>query len=365
MPSSRAAIFHGTGRPFELTEVPVPAPGPGEILVRNELTTLCRSDLNTFEGKRTEKTPTILGHEIVGRIVSFGEGAPWVDARGQPLHAGDRITWAIYAADPDCELARRGIPQKGEGLFKYGHEQVTADSHLHGGLADYCLLRQHTPLVKVDESVAAPTAALINCSIATAAGAWRLAGDLQGRGVLVTGAGMLGVIGAAMCRRAGAELVVAADRSEERLAMAQRFGAHETIVVGDVGNDWRSLWETRFGGRKPDVALDFSGAPDCMEASLDLLGIGGVAVWIGASFPQRDLAVNAESVLRRLLTIRGLHNYHAGDLVSAVEFVERCHLELPFEELIADVFPLERVNEAFFAATGTSAFRIGIQLDDR
>ena len=111
MRTSRVAVFHGQGRPFTFVDVGLPEPRVGEVLVRNEYTTLCRSDLNTYAGKRTEKTPTILGHEVVGRIERLGPGQVLRDLRGEELRVGDRVTWAIYASDPDSPLARAGIPQ--------------------------------------------------------------------------------------------------------------------------------------------------------------------------------------------------------------------------------------------------------------
>jgi D-arabinose 1-dehydrogenase-like Zn-dependent alcohol dehydrogenase len=181
MKTSRIAIFHAKDLPFTYETVAVPALRPGELLVRNEYTTLCRSDLNTYAGKRIEKTPTILGHEIVGTIEELGPDAPAVDSRGAPLRVGDRVTWAIYASDPCSCLARRGIPQKGEDLFKYGHERITPESNLHGGLSEYCVLRKHTPVIRIDAAIPLPVSALINCSVATVAGALRLAGDVRDR----------------------------------------------------------------------------------------------------------------------------------------------------------------------------------------
>ncbi|HVV99707.1 MAG TPA: alcohol dehydrogenase catalytic domain-containing protein, partial [Planctomycetaceae bacterium] len=69
---SRAAVFVGQGKPLELRELPVPAPAAYEALVRIECCTICGSDLHTVSGKRTEATPTILGHEAVGTVCELG-----------------------------------------------------------------------------------------------------------------------------------------------------------------------------------------------------------------------------------------------------------------------------------------------------
>ena len=139
---SKIAVFYGAGKPLQLEECEIPALCQGEVLVKNEYVTLCRSDISTYTGKRIEKTPTILGHEIVGWVVALGEGNPVLDLEGRPLAIGERVTWAIYASNPDGEMARRGIPQKAPDLFKYGHEQLTERNTLHGGLAEYTLLRR-------------------------------------------------------------------------------------------------------------------------------------------------------------------------------------------------------------------------------
>ena len=355
-------VFHGAHQPLTLETTPVPAPGFGEILVRNRYVTLCRSDLTTFAGKRQEATPTILGHEVVGDIAAFGPGAPVRDCRGAELRPGDRVTWAIYAADPDTELARAGIPQKASGLFKYGHELLKPDRTLHGGLAEYCLLRRHTPLLRLDPAIPLPVAALINCSIATAAGSLRLAGDVKDRNVLVTGAGMLGVVACALCRSAGARQIIAADIDDSRLAVAQTFGADRTLNLRTLSPAPAGAFSDLLHGAPLHVGLDFSGVPETMEQMLAALGIGGTAVLVGATFPQRDLAVNAERMIRRLLTIKGLHNYNEADFRAAVEFIERNHARFPFAELVVDRFELNTVNEAFAEALQSGAYRVGIRI---
>ncbi len=358
---SRAALFDATGKPFRFESVPIPAPGTGEILVRNEYTTLCRSDLYTYLGKRTEKTPTILGHEIIGRIESLGIDAPAIDCRGAALRAGDRITWAIYASDPCSCMARAGMPQKAPDLFKYGHEQATATSHLHGGLAEHCLLRRHTPVARIDADVPLPVLALINCSFATVAGSLRLAGSVTGRTVLITGTGMLGLVAAAMCRTAGARQILAVDISAERLAASTPFGVTDTFLIGPGRPDLKSQIAAHRLDQPVTIAIDCSGVPETMEGLLEVLGIGGTAVFVGAAFPQRRIQIDAEQVVRRLLTIRGLHNYNLDDFIAAVGFVEQHHHRFPFADLIQDRFTLDEVDAAFAHAASSEAHRVGIR----
>ncbi len=358
MQKSKVAIFSSSNHPFELEEVVIPDLKKGEILIRNEYTTLCRSDLNTYCGKRQEKTPTILGHEIVGRIVAISNDDSLTDARGEQLQCSDRVSWAIYASDPEDELSKIGIPQKASDLFKYGHERITENSHLHGGLAEFTILRKNTPIVKIDEKLPLPVAAIINCAVATVAGAIRLAGEVQGKNVLVSGAGMLGMIACAMSKTKGAKKLAAMDINPERLEIAQEYGAD----FGFVPDELEAVKE-HFGKSNPfDIIIELSGVKTAIEQTLSTLALGGTAVWVGATHPQPDLSLNAEKMVRNLWTIKGLHNYNQQDFIDAVEFMEHHYQEYPFESMIHDRFTLYQVNEAFEYGMDKNPFRVGIKL---
>ena len=348
----KIAIFKKFGEPLEITTVHIPPLKEGEVLVKILYTTLCRSDITTYTGKRIEKAPTILGHEIVGRVVSVCSKTPLKDENGEALHEGDPITWAIYASNPHDPMSERGIPQKAADLFKYGHQLLTPESTLHGGLAEYIILRRHTPIMKLHRTPL-DIAPIINCAIATTAGALRLAGDVRGRSVSIFGAGMLGVIACAMCHAHGASRVLAVDLNEERLKEAVSFGATETMTFADLQQT-----EDVFA----DVTMDFSGADSCMQMGLERLNIGGVTVWVGGVFPQKPLPVNAERVIRNLYTIKGLHNYNAEDFKNAVNFIEQHCDDYPFEQLIQGHFALNDADKAFKYALEENPYRVRIKL---
>lgn len=360
METSETAIFNQSGQAIELKDIAIPALQPGEILVRNTYVTLCRSDLNTFCGKRIEPSPTILGHEIVGTIAAFGGPGAYIDLRGLHLTVGDRISWAIFSSDPHCSLSRQGIPQKGDHLFKYGHEKLTAQNTLHGGLSQYIILKPHTPIVKLAEGLPNKVAAIINCAVATVAGALRLAGTIHQKQVLVSGAGMLGAVACAMAKTAGASAVVAFDINAARLELAKQYGADYALQANtDIATQLQALPLPTPG---MDVVLEMSGVADAMEQTIGMLNIGGVAVWVGATYPERRVQVNAELLVRNLITIKGLHNYNAADFLNAVSFMEAHHLDFPFEEMIYDGFNLQQVNEAFAYGLQNNPLRVGIEI---
>jgi putative phosphonate catabolism associated alcohol dehydrogenase len=359
----KIAIFESSGQPLKLEEVSVPALDSGELLVRIEYTTLCRSDLNTYCGKRNEKTPTILGHEAVGRISEFGPETVEADVGGKKLLVNDRITWAVYASDPQGKLAQSGIPQKAPDLFKYGHERITDRSNLHGGLAEYIILRKNTPILKLDDAIPLSVAAIINCSVATIAGAIRLAGKIEHKNVLISGAGMLGMMACAMCKVKNAQSIVAFDVNENRIRRSIEFGADRGLLIKD-GQLIHHIGEF-IENEKYDIVIELTGVAATVEQTLELLAIGGIAVWAGSTYPERDLHISTEKVVRNLWTVKGLHNYNDRDFQIAVEFIDTHHHRFPFETLVEKSFEFAEVDDAFKYALEANPFRVGINFQQK
>jgi putative phosphonate catabolism associated alcohol dehydrogenase len=344
---------------FQKKTIEIPALNTGELLVKISYTTICRSDIYTFQGKRREKNPTILGHEITGHIVELGPEAPVQDLRGLPLIIGSRITWGIYASDPTSEYSKRGIPQKSHDLFKYGHEQITAESNLHGGLAEYIILRKNTPVIIVDEKVSDPVASLINCSVATVAGAMRMAGLIEDRIVMICGTGMLGTIACAMAKKMGAQKVLALDANYQRAITAMNFGADQIVVPNNNESQEFSL-SIEDVKKKVDVVIDFTGIPEVIMSSFDAMNIGATIVLIGSTFPQTDLNINAEKIVRNIWTIKGLHNYNEQDLIHAVEFIEDTISTYQFSTLVGQEYSLDEVTNAYDYAISGNPHRVGV-----
>lgn len=353
---ARAAVFRGVGLPFDHVEWPLPRPRGAEVLVEVTACTLCGSDLHSIHGRRSVPVPTVLGHEILGRVVALGPEASRLDAAGRPLREGDRVTWAIVASCGDCFYCRRDIPQKCERGFKYGHEPLRPGRELAGGLADHCLLAPGTAIVRVPDAVPDEVACPSSCATATVAAALEAAGPIADRSVLVLGAGMLGVTAAAWSRSLGAQEVIVCDPGVDRLAGALAFGATRTCapsglaeVVAETGR-----------GRGVDLVLELSGAAEAIEGALPLLGIGGTLMLVGSVFPTRPVPVLPEQVVRRCLTVRGLHNYAPRHLLAALEFLAD-HPEYPFASLVPAWRPLDELDSVVDPASSSGALRHGIR----
>jgi len=355
-----AMVFQGPEQPLEPQQFSLPELQDQEVLVRVLCCTICGSDVHTFSGRRETPVPTILGHEILGEVVALGAGSTVSAINGATIELGQRVTWSVVAHCGECFFCQHQLPQKCLSLFKYGHRKVQAEHQFSGGLAEYCHLKAGTQLLPVPEQVPTHVATPANCATATVAAALRTAGSVEGCHLLIQGAGMLGLTAAAMASAAGAASVVVTDINPERLARANQFGADHTVLANDQGSALAEVVQAVSSGRGMDVAIDVCGVAEAIQHGLDSLRIGGTQVLLGSVFPGPPLSLDMEDVVRRMLTIRGVHNYVPADLVTAVEFLDQHHQRFPFAELITESYSLSDAAEAFRAAADPGALRIAI-----
>lgn len=356
MTTSLAAIFHGAGRDLEMCRVACPQPRGDEVLVRVLGCTLCGSDLHTFDGRRETPLPTILGHEIVGEISCFGDSDARSDLAGRELRIGDRVTWSIVANCGSCFFCLRDLPQKCLASVKYGHEPVRPGRELLGGLAEHCLLAPGTAIVRLPDELPLSVACPASCATATISAAVAAVGNVQGRNVCLFGAGLLGLTACAMLRVAGAANIICVEVSESRRGRAMGFGATHVVAPDQLARTADATTE-RHGF---DAVLELSGSPAAFESGFHSLRRGGTLVLVGSVFPTPPVAISPEQIVRRNLTIRGIHNYAPHDLLHAVEFLTNHHYDFPFAELVAEWFPLDAAAEAFTRSHDSSNIRIGV-----
>ncbi|MFT3704556.1 MAG: zinc-binding dehydrogenase [Agriterribacter sp.] len=354
-PPGRAVIFNGHGKPFEFVSHTLPLLKPGEILVKILYTTLCGSDIHTYCGRRQEPPHVVLGHEIAGEIMWISPEHNGTDINGTALNTGDLITWAIFQVPFGVSAPKEDMPQKSEGLFKYGHVLASGDEIFNGGLADYCIIKYNTAVIKLDKSVPLKVAATISCAHATIMGAVRVAGDIKEQRVVVFGAGLLGLSCVAMCKEAGASYVTIVDIDESRLKWGEKFGADYTFLLD--GADTKPWGDA-------DIVFDMTGHPGAMKTGLETLAIGGRAIWIGAVYPDKPVEVDAQHIVRKILQIRGLHNYNYDDFVNAAAFITKHVGHYPFELLVEKEFSLNEIEEAFQFAHSAKPVRVGIKVND-
>jgi len=346
-----AAVWHGKQEGFRLTRVPLPSLAAGEVLVRNRAVTLCGSDLHTVAGRRVTEVPTVLGHEVIGEILQTG--GPIAAQDGTRLEPGMTITWTIGVSCGHCARCSRGFPQKCATLRKYGHARMTDSWRLSGGLASHCHLLAGTGIVVLpaglDDGVTAPA----NCATATVVSAVRRLDPRPGETVLITGCGMLGLTAVSYLRSIGVSDVLACDVDPSRQALARALGA--TVAAPA---DLAQLLLDSTAGEGVATALDFSGNNTAIASALRLLAIGGRMGLVGSVFPTPGLDLVPETLVRRLLTIVGVHNYAAPDLAQAIQFLEQTTDRELLRSLVTGRYPLVQLADAIADARQNRSPRV-------
>jgi len=349
------ALFEGPGNGFSSSTFELEPVVAGEVLVAVTACALCRSDLHTIAGRRPCHTPAVLGHEIVGQVVETG--GPVSDWSGLRLQPGDRITWTIAASCGSCFYCRRDLPQKCESLVKYGHADSGAKGPL-GGLSTHCRLLPGTGIFSIPDSLDDREAVPANCCTATSVAAVRMAGDILDATLLVMGAGSLGVTVTEYALHNGAAAVVLADINPARLEAAAAVVGCTPLLLDGPGTEMPDAIRQLTDGRGVDIAVDVSGATSAIASALDWLRIGGQAILVGSVFPDSPLALDTETVVRRMLTISGLHNYRPQDLAEALDFLAALPANSLSRSLAGPSFPLADIARAVTAADTRDHLRV-------
>ena len=370
-----AAVFNGpsdnVADSIAIREFERPELQPDQILVRVTCCTICGSDLHTTLGTRTQPTPSILGHEIIGLVEEIG-----ADVRCEELMKGDRVTWSVAAASCEptryalglegflpeltpeltsnsCTNCQRGLPQKCEWLFKYGHEATTGDATraLSGGLAEFCVLQPGTSAVLLPHGIADEVICPASCATATVMAAMRTIGDVANQRVLITGAGMLGVTTSAVAASRGASEIVVCDVNTQRHELAMQFGATRAV---------ESVPDEQF-----DCIFEMSGNANAVTAAIKSAAIGSRIALVGSVSPSDSVQLDPEQIVRGLISIHGIHNYCPDDLLYAVNFLGKNHKRFPFGSLVEKTFPLSEAAAAFEYAATNRPIRVAVKPDER
>lgn len=359
--SATVAVYDRPNGAFTLRAYPLRPPAAGEVLVRIGMSTICRSDIHSWQGHRPNPCPGVLGHEIVGTVAALGEGVV-ADLRGDRLAVGQRITWSEYFIPGRGYVADAlDLPQKEPGVEKYGHLAADAPPHHHGGFGEYCYVVPHSWIVRVPDALSDAEAAPINCGVATMVAVTAAAGIGLGDAVVVQGLGLLGMYGAAIAKARGARLVVGIDRVASRRERARRFGVD--VAVDPAGLDAAGLARGVRDLCRPagaDAVLEVCGDPAVIPSGIDMLRVGGTYVLAGVVNPGAETTLDANRLVRGLVTLRGVHNYHPRNLVEAVDFVTAHRDRYPFRELVDASYPLVDVGRAMADAAAHRVLRAAI-----
>jgi D-arabinitol dehydrogenase (NADP+) len=320
------AIVYDRPRHWELAEVPLPEPGPGQVRLRVLASGVCGTDVHLDAGEFGPVYPLTPGHEIVGVVDALGDGVT-----GRTV--GETVALDNMVACGTCAQCLRARPQFCRDMRALG---VTDP----GGFADAVL----APAGKCHPAGDLPleTALLAEPTACVVHGLDVLA-MRPGSDVLVLGTGPTGLLLTQLLRASGAARVTVAGRTPVKLELAAALGADGTLRLdaADPDGTARALRTPAPDGY--DVVVDATGAPAVLAAALPLLGIGGTLFVYGMTEEDATLAVNPYDVFRRELTIKGSFSQgHSFDRAMALLRTGRVRAD----GIVSHWLDLDRYGEA-------------------
>lgn len=331
MESMLALVKNRRGPGLALESVPVPSAGPGEVVIRVLKTAICGTDVHIYDwdewAQRTLSVPLVAGHEFVGRIVELGDGV-----RG--LEVGELVTGEGHIVCGHCRNCRAGR------RHLCAHS-VSIGATAPGAFAEYLAL----PAVNVwpaDERIPLDTLAIfdpLGNAVHTA-----LSFDLVGEDVLITGAGPVGCLAAAVVRHAGARHVVITDVNPTRLSIAEKMGVSLTV---DVRTSSLTEATTALGMQEGfDVGLEMSGNKDALRSMIAAMAHGGRIGLLG--FLEGETPVELERVIFGGLTLKGIYGREMFETWYKMTAMVQSGLDVT--PVITHHFPVAEYEEAFAIA---------------
>lgn len=361
-----AAFPPGIKPPMELREFPVPEPEPGAIVVKISRASVCGSDLHFWRGDINlaaygMKEPTVLGHEMTGRVWALGSGVS-TDSAGQGLSVGDRVVYRYFAPCGRCPACVRGSTAAcgANALFQF--KACTSPPHFVGGFGEYYYLQPRQAVFKVPDALGDEMVAGVNCALAEVIEGLERVEVGMGETVVVQGAGGLGLYATAVARHMGAGRVIVLDGVAERLSLAEEFGADAVIDVTEFADGAARARRVRElnAGLGAEVVCELVGFPEAVGEGIQMLGQGGRYLEIGNISLGMTVPFDPAQVTIGNKTIHGVAFYEPLSLKKALDLLVATKDTVPYEKLFAVTYPLEAINEAFADADSRRVTRASI-----
>ena len=359
----KAAVLYEINTPLKIEEFDLPDTGPNQVRVRLIASGVCHSDWHVVKGDWPQiPIPTILGHEGAGIVEEVG-------AQVSGVREGDHVILSWKRSCGYCEMCQKGfptlcdLPPDSSTLPRFPGAQKTMEKMAGLGTFGTHALVPQDAVVSIDKDMPFAQAALIGCGVMTGVGAAiNTAQVQQGSSVAVFGCGGVGlncIQGAAM---AGAEPIIAVDVRDNKLEMARRFGATDTVNASQ--EDPVARIQEISGG--PGVhyafeAIGLTGEP--FLQAIQCTRRRGVTVFVGHAPENTPVALDA----RMLMHEKSVIGSYYGSARPHVDFPRLIRLykagKLKLDELVTRTYPLERVNEAFDALAKGEVARSVLSLD--
>lgn len=359
----RAAVLTEIGKPLEILDVSVDAPGPREVLIRTVASGICHSDLHFQEGKYPCACPTVLGHEASGVVEAVGSDVDYVAP-------GDHVVTCVSMACGACRQCLRGKSHlcSHEGLLRRPGEKPRLSRggetvHQYFELSCYAeqMLVHEKAVVKITKDIPLEKAALLGCSVVTGVGAAQNTAKVgPGDTVAVVGCGGIGLNAVQGARLAGAERIIAVDRIRDKLALAVQFGATDTVDAS-AGDPVAQVVELTRGG--VDHAIEAVGLKQTAEQCFRMLGVGGTATVIGMI----PIGTNIELHAVDLLSEKRIQGSSMGSTCFRIDMPTYANLylqgRLKLDELVSRWITLDEINAGFDALRTGAIARSVIRMD--
>ena len=313
-----------------MEDVPTPEPGPGEVLVRIEAALTCGTDVKSY--KRGHPTlfktmPSPFGHEFAGEIEAVGEGVgDW--------RPGMRVVAANSAPCNRCYYCKVGDQSMCEEL-----------EFLNGAFAEYIVVPSRIVdqnLFEIPNGVEFSRAALLEPLACAVHGVVRTPIEL-GDTVAVIGAGQIGLMFVRLATERGAR-VICVDKSPDRLAVARKLGAEETIEAADGVDTIAAVREWTLEGRGTDVVIEAVGLPALWEQALQMVRKGGEVTLFGGAPSGTSIQVDTLLLHYSQITIRGIFHHTPHTVQTAFDLLRSGRVDP--EPFISGVRPLEDIVAA-------------------
>jgi len=328
----RAVRKRGPEVGLVLDEVPVPTPGPGEVLIRVEAASICGTDLHIHRwdewSSERVKPPLTLGHELCGTVVALGSGVSDVE-EGAYVSAESHVTCGV------CFHCRTGRAHMCERTRILGVDR-------DGGFADYVAVPASV-VWRNDRAKLPPEIACLQEPFGNAVFATSTQ-ELAGRAVAVLGCGPVGLFTIAIARAFGAGRLLASDTVPHRLELATSLGADAVVDVTAV-DDVPAWFVEQNEGIGMGVVFEMSGALKAIEDAFRIVRHGGNVVLFG--IPARPATIDiAESLIFKNLTVSAVNGREIWETWYTTRWLLE-HGVVDLRPLITAELPLERFDEAF------------------
>jgi propanol-preferring alcohol dehydrogenase len=323
----KAVRMVAVGQPLQEQEIPVPAVGEREVLVRVGAAGICHSDVHYRAGKSpVDPLPLTLGHEVAGVVSKVG-------AQVTRVKPGDRVVLHYLISCGDCYYCSTGNEQFCRQGLMLGH-------YTDGGYAEYIAVPERNAVPLPDE-ISLEAGATLMCAAATSFHALRKGRLRGGETLAVYGVGGLGFAAIQLGRAFGALDVYAVDIHAAKLQRAAQMGA---IPIDATAGDPVAQIRTHSGGRGVDVALELIGLTETMDQALRSLAIFGRAVMVGIN--DEPLPVDTyRELLGPERELIGSNDHLLQELPLLIELARRGVLDV--SQMVTRTIPLqaEAVND--------------------